>query len=282
MSTAAARLALLLTLLAAPLAGGEPRADPTADAPRWTLTHAEGRGRLRDPAARITHPGLRPGIACASGAELTTLAAARCELRGPAGELWRLGERARWHPRAAGDSADLFAGTALLHLPGDRALTLRTAKTAVRLSPGTWLLTAVENGGLKIVALEHGAARILPPTTPPADTEAEAAAEQPRVPLRAGEIIFAPPDGAPFGPLITIYLTELLATSRLVGRFPTPLPHMDRLVAHGEAQRERLAGATDIHVGGAREDGAFELLRRKPPEGAAVAPAAPLKTTRPD
>ena len=78
--------------------------------------------------------------------------------------------------------------------------------------------------------------------------------------MRAGEVVFAQPGGRGLGPVVTVFLDELLATSRLVGGFAAELPQAERLRQLGAAQRESLQKVSNAFVGGARDAEGFELV----------------------
>ena len=122
------------------------------------------------------------------------------------------------------------------------------------LGEGVWLLTAVENEGLKVVALDGGEVE-----TPGAVAEVKGGAPR-RLRLRAGEVVFVQPDRKGFGPVVTIFLGELLVSSRLLNAFKEPLPQMARLFQQAEAQRERLRLVSNVHVGGAKDAEGFQLI----------------------
>jgi hypothetical protein len=84
--------------------------------------------------------------------------------------------------------------------------------------------------------------------------------------MKPGELIFLRPGGRGFGPLVTIYLEELLATSRLVRGFSEPLPRMTRLINQAIAQREQLKGVTSALVAGAKGDSGFQVVLPRPRE----------------
>lgn len=225
------------------------------------LVREGGDGRYRGRAA--------PGFELHAGDAVLSGPGARMEwLVGPDGR-WRLGERAVWIAGATPGEATLRAGTALAAIPAGTSWRVRSADAEVSLSTGVWLLTAVENEGLKIVALDRGTATLPPPVGEVAGTAGSPAPDT--LLLRAGEVVFAPPGGRAFGPVVTVFLDELLASSRLVTRFAAPLPQAERLRQQGAAQRERLALISNVHVGGARDTAGFQLLRVADP----AAPASP-------
>lgn len=204
----------------------------------------------------------RPGMELQTGDCVLTGPGARIEWRfGPEGR-WRLGENAVWLAGPAPGDATLRAGTALAAVPAGEPWRIHAARATVALSPGVWLLTAVENEGLKIVALDAG-------SVSRASSDAAAPA---RLALRAGEVVFAPPDSVGFSPIVTVFLDELLVTSRLITRFADPLPQAERLRQQGAAQRERLTLVSNVHVGGAKDREGFQLLRPADP-AAAKSPA---------
>lgn len=217
------------------------------------LTFSEGRVMLR-PAEqhRVEFP--KTGRELAEGEALITGDQARLEVKTEAGGLWRLGRRAVFVVKADGGS--LLAGTALVRVPSEAGWRVEGARGAVLLGKGLWMVQAVDNEGLKLMCLDG-------PAWAEAggdDTSSGKLNTPPvRVGLRPGELVFLRPGGVEFGPIVTIYLEELLATSRLVNAFPERLPEARRLLNLGLAQRERLKGVSNALVGGARDEKGFEI-----------------------
>lgn len=221
--------------------------------PAITITHVDGRVMLRSAESpRMEFP--RIGRVLAEGGILITGDQARLELRVGEEGLWRAGRRAVFVPRADGGS--LTAGTALVRVPTETGWRVESARGAVRLGRGLWIIQAVDNEGLKLVCLD-GPAQI--------DALGESALSVSdsvslvRIKLRPGELVFLRPGGREFGPIVTIYLEELLATSRLVNAFPEPLTELRRLRNLGIAQREQLKGVTNALVAGAPDEQGFEI-----------------------
>jgi len=207
--------------------------------------YVEGRVMVRAPGQSLvgfpsTGQTLVPGGALITGDQ------ACIELRVGESGLWRVGRRAVVMPRA--DGGRLMAGAALVRVPGGAGWRIESARGAVRLGQGLWMLQAVDNEGLKLVCLDG-----------PAQVEALGDGTAAKLTLRPGELVFLRPGGAGFGPVVVIYLEELLATSRLVNGFPEPLPEMRRLRNLGVVQREQLKSVTNALVAGARSDDAFEV-----------------------
>jgi hypothetical protein len=237
---------------AAPVMTLEP-VEVAADA-RWLAT-TDAAGRVQFRPARPGEPvrfaktgsELGPGETAATGHK------ARVELLGgPDGERWRLGQRTVFQSKTGGGR--LLAGTALLVVPDGDRRTVETFGSFARLHEGTWILQAVENEGLKVICLDG-----------PALLESEGLDEAGttvaiNVRLKAGELIFIRPEGRGFGPLVTIYLEELLTTSRLVQGFAEPLPRMTRLVNQAVAQREHLKGLSSALVAGAKSRDGFDVV----------------------
>ncbi len=223
-------------------------------ASRWlSVTEATGRVQFRPAEAGAPLRFVKAGAEFGPGETATTGLRARLELvGGPDGERWRLGQRTVFQARPGGGR--LLAGTALLVVPGNEVRLVETFGSEVRLGDGTWILQAVENEGLKVICLD-GPARL--ETEVVVEGGAKRRAE---VRLKPGELIFVLPGERGFGPLVTIYLEELLATSRLVRGFSDPLPRMTRLVNQGIAQREYLKGLTSALVAGARDEDGFQVV----------------------
>lgn len=231
-------------------------------AARWlAVTDAGGRVQLRPAQAGEPLRFAKAGAELGPDETATTGHRARLELLGgPDGERWRLGQRTVFQSRPGGGR--LLAGTALVVVPDGEIRSVETFGSFARLAEGTWILQAVENEGLKVICLD-GPARL--------ETEAKNEAGEPvsaAVRMKPGELIFLRPGGRGFGPLVTIYLEELLATSRLVRGFAEPLPRMTRLINQATAQREQLKGLTSALVAGAKGDSGFQVVLPRPQEAA--------------
>lgn len=169
--------------------------------------------------------------------------------------MWRVGRRALLSPEA--DGGRLMAGTALVRVPDPAGWRVVSTRGAARLGKGLWMLQATDNDGLKIVCLDG-------PAPVEALGETHDGAVLDRLVLKPGELVFLRPDGREFGPIVTIFLQELLLTSRLVSGFPRPLEESRRLANLGIAQRERLKGVSNALVAGAREESGFDIAVPKP------------------
>lgn len=198
----------------------------------------------------------KPGMELRAGDAVLTGPGARVEWRIGGRGRWRVGERAVWIAGNAAGDAELRAGTAIAAVEEGSRWTVGAAAARVTLGEGVWLLTAVENEGLKIVALDGGEVACAA-ANPGADAGGGLV---PRLRLRAGEVVFARPGNGGFGPVVTIFLDELLASSRLVTKFAEPLPQMTRLEQQGAAQRERLSLVSNVHVAGAKDAEGFQLV----------------------
>lgn len=245
-------------------------AEETVRLPPVVVTASAGEFQISDLAGRIS---LRPeageagakvrfakkGEQMLPGETVTTGQKSRLELLGGGEARWRLGGRTAFALREQG--ARLLAGTALVMVPEKETWTVETFGSEARLGGGMWILHAVENQGLKVICLDG-----------PARVETDVGATAVGVKMKPGELIFLRPGGKGFGPLVTIYLEELLATSRLVRGFKEPLPNVTRLVNLGIAQREQLKGVTGALVAGARGEGGFDVLM--PPQPKEPAPEA--------
>ncbi|MBC8009684.1 MAG: hypothetical protein H7067_06275 [Burkholderiales bacterium] len=165
---------------------------------------------------------------------------------------WRVGALVVWQAEA--DGVRLLSGSALALVPKGAEWRVDSLGSRARLGAGVWMLTAVRNQGLKVVCLEASgelAAEL-------AEDFGKGKTDTRR--LRAGELVFLRPAGKGFGPVLTVFLEELLATSRLVNGFAEPLPELERLRVVAAAQRERLGGVTNALVGGATDDRGFEVV----------------------
>ncbi len=220
-----------------------------------TLTHVDGRVMLRTAhSPRMELP--TAGRVLAEGDALITGDKSLLELRVGETGLWRLGRRAVFISHAEGDR--LMAGTALVRVPSPAGWRVESARGAALLGKGLWMLQAVDNEGLKLVCLD-GPASVEALGAGPASAP-DAAVEPVRLKLKPGELVFLRPGGKEFGPIVTVYLEELLATSRLVNAFPEPLAEVRRLQNLGIAQREQLKGVTNALVAGARDEKGFDVV----------------------
>ena len=252
------------------LAAATCRGEAAAAGP--VVGEAFGRVLVREDGGGAYRGRATPGLELRAGEAVLTGPAARVEWRIGERGRWRIGERAVWIAGARSEEAELRAGTALAAVPEGAWWTVGAARARVRLGEGVWLLTAVENEGLKVVALDEG---VIEAGGAGADREANADAGDgvpPKARMRAGEVVFVQPDGRGLGPIVTIFLDELLGSSRLITRFREPLPQMERLRQQGQAQRERLRLVSNVHVGGAKDSAGFQLLvPGKAKDGAAEA-----------
>jgi hypothetical protein len=226
-------------------------------APVAQLGHVEGRVLLRVPETKKLEP-VAEGRELAWGDTLVTGDATRFEVHPTqGGGVWRVGRRALFSLKDGG--ARLLAGTALVQVPAKTVWRVESTRSVVALPGGTWLVQAVDNRGLKIVCLD-GDAPVQAwglPTEPAEKAQAEAS-------LKPGELVFLQPGGKAFSPCVAIYLEETLATSRLIGGFPEPVPGMRRLINQATAQRERLKGVSNAVVVGAQKAGGFQIAVPKP------------------
>lgn len=229
----------------------------TASARGYAISDVAGRISLRSEAgesgAKVRFA--KKGEQLLPGETVTTGQKSRLELLGGGDARWRLGGRTAFALREEG--ARLLAGTALVVVPEKETWTVETFGSEARLGEGMWILHAVENEGLKVICLDG-----------PARVETDVAAIAVGVKMKPGELIFLRPGGKGFGPLVTIYLEEMLATSRLVRGFEEPLPNLTRLVNLGIAQSEQLKGVTGALVAGARGEGGFDVVLPRPKETA--------------
>jgi hypothetical protein len=281
-------LGLLLVSLGVGGVGAEtPAVAPAemAPAPLPTLGHVAGRVMLRSVGAggggRMEFP--KTGRQLGAAEVLITGDQSLFELRVGEAGWWRVGRRAVVAAHAEGGR--LTAGTALVRVPKGASWRIDAARGTARLAAGLWLLQAVDNEGLKIICVDgpgEVAALGEKPVVGPAVAGGPTAASEvggagaglavvDRLTLRPGELVFLRPGGAGFGPIVIVYLEELLVTSRLVNGFPAPLPELRRLQVLGAVQRQQLKGVTNALVAGAQDDKGFEIAVPKVP----AAPAKP-------
>lgn len=250
MNYMARRILLVGIVLMASLCRGE------TSAAGLVAGEASGRVLVREGGAGAYRGRAAAGMELRAGDAVLTGPGARVEWRFGERGRWRVGERAVWIAGARPDEVELRAGTALAAVPEGGRWAVGAARARVALGEGVWLLSAVENEGLKVVALDDGVVEA-------GSMEAGADAGDgvpPKLKMRAGEVVFVQPEGRGFGPVVTIFLDELLGSSRLITRFKEPLPQMERLRQQGQAQRERLRLVSNVHVGGAKDTAGFQLL----------------------
>jgi hypothetical protein len=240
---------------------------------RWfQVSESAGRVMLRSADAGSAIRFAKRGEEFVPGDTVTTGEHSRFELTGGDGERWRLGSRTAFQLHKNG--ARLLAGTALVTVPDKNTWTVETFGSQARLGEGTWILQAVENEGVKVICID-GPARLGTDVATKAGEGGGAVLTPVETRMKPGELIFLRPGARGFGPLVTIYLEELLATSRLVGGFKQALPGLTRLKNLGIAQREQLKGVTAGLVAGARGADGFDVYMPPPP-----APAADEKTAK--
>ncbi|MEN9840905.1 MAG: hypothetical protein RL376_705, partial [Verrucomicrobiota bacterium] len=213
----------------------------------WRISQSEGRVLLR--ASGGQEPA-RVGRVLPAGGALVTGPGARAELLAGAG-LWRVGAMAVWQATPGG--ARVLSGSALVAVPSGAESAVEALGGRVHLGEGTWMLTAVDNEGLKLVCLANaGTLRLA------AEDVADKTAKQQI--LRGGELVFLRPGGLGFSPVVTVFLAELLGTSRLVRGFPDPLPNLKILQQAASVQSDRIAGVSNALVAGAQDASGFQLL----------------------
>lgn len=118
--------------------------------------------------------------------------------------------------------------------------------TSVSLKRGTFILEATAVGGLKLLNL----ARKVNVRGQDGDTTS----------LRAGELVFARTGDNAFSRKLTIYLRELLSSSRLVAFYKKELCSDTSLDAYAQLQYENLTGLSEAFVGDAVSDENVELF----------------------
>lgn len=243
--TTAQRVMQRFLLVAGLAIGGLGAVAVRAETTGLVVTEVSGRVLARSEAGAY-RGRVGPGFGPAAKDTILTGREARVELAWGEGGRWRVGQNAGWR-RAPGMSpadAELIAGSALVMPATGETVAVAAAAATVSLTGGVWIVTAAANDGLKLVALDRGQARR-------GEVELE---------LREGEVVFAPPGQAGFGPVVTIFLAETLATSRLVAGYSTELPGLERLRLRAAAQREALRHVSNAFVGDARDEGAFQLV----------------------
>ncbi|WP_162525293.1 hypothetical protein [Rariglobus hedericola] len=228
--------------------------------PAVELGHVEGRVLSRVEGKKLERVGAAHVLV--AGEALITGDASRFEIK-TSGGIWRVGRRAVFV--LSDNNARLLAGTALLQVPSDQVWSVTSRRSVLGVPAGTWLVQAVDNGGFKIVCIDSDQPiQAKGETSKPLDPAVQ-------LKLRPGELVFLQPGGATFSPIVTIFLEELLATSRLVGGFPDELPGLRRIVNQAVAQRDRLKTLSNAVVVGATEAGSFQIAVPNPAEKKAEA-----------
>lgn len=232
------------------------RADEVASA-EWRVSEMIGAVMQRGPGIRGVVPAKPDRPLPVGGNAVITNAGARLECFDPAEARWRVGSLAMCVPIETG--LRLFAGTVLVDIPDGQVRTLDSVSGRVILPAGAWIAQATGNDGLKLICLETEGDLV-------AGGGLEPVGENPaRIRLQPGEVVFLRPGGQAFGAAVTIFLKELLATSRLINGFSHPLPRIRRLGLLAAAQSERLKRVTNAFVAGAKDDDGFQLFVPKPP-----------------
>lgn len=222
------------------------------DVPTLRVGEVGGVAMLRGEAGRGVS-ALRAGAELPVGAAaVVTGADSRVELTAADGGTWRVGSLALWIPSANGGR--LLAGTVLVDVPDGAVRAIDSTTGRAMVGAGLWIVQATHNEGLKLICLDG-------PAEATAAGGVESAGDHPaQVALRPGELVFLRPGGLEFGPVVTIFLPELLATSRLLNGFSEPAPRAARLRWLAQAQAERLKRVTNAFVGGARDEEGFQLV----------------------
>ena len=221
----------------------------------WRVEQVIGRVLVRT-ANGLSQTPAQAGHALPAGGVLVSGAAARVELES-GGSVWRIGALGVW--QALPDGARVLAGSALTVVPPGAEPVIEALGGRMWLGEGTWMLTAVQNEGLKVVCFSaNGRVR----TNRSEGVDQLDIARQ----LKAGELVFFRPEGQGFGPLVTIFLAESLGTSRLIHGFSRPLPNLKDLQLAAVVQNDRLAAVSKVVVAGAKDKAGFQVLVTEPPE----------------
>lgn len=217
------------------------------------LGHVEGRVLSRIEGGK-PEP-VKIGYVLKGGEALITGDASRFELVADGG-VWRVGRRAIFFPSKEG--ARLLAGTALVQVPAGSLWRVSSRQSRLGLPGGTWVVQAVDNGGFKVVCLDSD----LPiQGLGEADSAHDSAAE---LKLRPGDLVFLQPGGRTFSPVVTVFLQELLATSRLIQGFSKELPGYRRILNQALAQEDRVKTLSSAVVVGAPTPGSFQIALPTP------------------
>jgi hypothetical protein len=236
--------------------GGPAAAAAGEVSPDWRISQVSGRVLVRSADGRNQVPA-QETHALPAGGVLISGANSRVELVAGGG-IWRIGSLGVW--QALPDGARVLAGSALAVVPPGTEQAVEALGGSMRLGPGTWMLTAVENEGLKVLCFSSEG--ILRASAGSGNTVREETTRR----LRAGELVFLRPAGRGFGPVLTIFLAESLGTSRLVHGFSRPLPNLKELQLVAAVQSDRLAAVSKALVAGAKDQAGFQVMVAEPPE----------------
>ena len=158
--------------------------------------------------------------------------ASRAELVADDKTITRVGANTIFSFDAANRTIDLEKGSLLFHSPkGKGGGQIKTGSATAAVLGTTIIVSTTPDGGFKLLVLE-GTAKV---TLPNGQTEV----------VKAGQEVFILPGGQ-LSPIIDFRLGTLIADSKLVGGFESPLPSMDQihravdqqeqLIVNGEAQ----------------------------------------------
>jgi hypothetical protein len=226
--------------------------------PAANFSQVEGHVMMRTPGSKKLQP-VAMGRSLELNEAVFTGDTSRFEVRPMSGGgLWRLGRRAAFILKEGGD-ARLLAGTALVQVPEGATWRVESIRSVVGLPPGSWLVQAVDNRGLKVVCLDASE-----PVQAWGDPLNPAEVVVQTLRLKPGDVTFLQPEGKAFSPVVTIYLEEALSTSRLVNGFSSELPGLPRLANQAIAQRERLTKLSPAVIVGASKAGGFQIGVPKP------------------
>ena len=139
----------------------------------------------------------------------------------------------------------IFNGSSLLLLSKQQILNVETNGTKIQLSGrGTLMLESPQGKNLKIIMLE-GQALL---------TSAEAKEN-----LQAGQLVLLQAGNPDFGQTINVDLPLLLATSRLINNFSSPLPSQSKLISAAKVQAVRLKRRYEALIGNTNDQNQLRL-----------------------
>jgi hypothetical protein len=202
---------------------------------------------------------------------LRTGPASRAELVADDNTITRVGANTIFSFDAANRTIDLEKGSVLFHSPkGKGGGQIKTGAATAAVLGTTIIVSSTQNGGFKLLVLE-GTAKV---TLPNGQTQI----------VEAGQEVFVLPGGK-LSPVINFRLGTLIAESRLVGGFDSPLPSISKIQRAIEQQEQLInngnAQDTGVNVGDAATVDTVEVVDPNtlppnlyPQEQAVLSPAA--------
>jgi hypothetical protein len=154
--------------------------------------------------------------------------ASRAELTASDQTITRIGANTVFSFEPAGRNMNLQQGSVLFHSPaGKGGGSIRSGGASAAVLGTTIIVAATQDGGFKVIVLEHKAKVTLPSGK--------------SVTLNEGQLVFVLPGQSDFGPVLNINLGKLVAGSLLVTGFSRELPSAINIHAAVEKQDRELA-----------------------------------------